>query len=70
MPKGKWAYTLAERRKIMDCIQRLNAQEAKALDGAMFKADWSIHPPYVREQLRGWFRQRWTYLINEYERLP
>lgn len=75
MPREKWsaarlAYTEAQRRQIMACIQRLNARESAALKAAQFPCGSRLLPrPYVRQQLRAWFYERWLYLINEYEKV-
>lgn len=64
-----YAYTSAQREKIMACIQRLNVREDEALAVAVLRDGHRTLPrPYVRQQLRSWFRQRWEYLISEYEK--
>ena len=66
----RYAYDHAERQAIMKCIQRLNARESKALEAAMFDCGSQRLPRcYLREQLRSWFRERWSYLVAEHERV-
>lgn len=64
------AYTGAQRSQIMACIQRLNVREDEALAKAVLRDGHRLLPrPYVRQQLRRWFRQRWEYLVSEYEKV-
>lgn len=64
------AYTAEQRRQIMACIHRLNRREGEAIDAAVMKQGGQTLPlPYVRQQLRTWFRARWSYLIAEYEKV-
>jgi hypothetical protein len=70
--REKWspdrlAYTADQRQKIMACIQRLNTQESRALDRAFFMS--GAPRTYLRQQIRAWYRERWTYLIGEYEKI-
>lgn len=66
----KMAYTADQRRKIMACIHRLNSREGKAIERAVMDCGGSTLPrPHLRVELRAWFRQRWSYLIAEYEKV-
>lgn len=73
--EGKWseaklAYTAAERAKIMACIQRLNAREAKMLEVCVLRTTHGDLPrPHQRAQIREWYHQRWSYLLGEYEKI-
>lgn len=73
--KRKWsaerlAYTEVQRRKIMDCIHRHNRRESKAIERAVVECGSRTLPaPHLREQIRAWYRERWSYLIREYEKI-
>lgn len=77
MPAGgpKWdearlAHTAGVRRQIMACIQRQNGREAKALERAVLQQGTSPLPrPHLRRQIREWYRERWLYLLGEYEKV-
>jgi hypothetical protein len=60
MPR-RLAYLASEQRSIMDCLQRLNAEEGKTLA----RIPWTN--PQVRKAVRMWYRERWMYLVGEYE---
>lgn len=66
-----WHYNVETRGAIMRCIQRLNTRESKALGNAMIAMGNGVRlpRPYVRSQLRAWFRLRWEYLVAEKERI-
>jgi hypothetical protein len=64
----KLKHTEQVRGQIMACIHRLNAKEAKSIYRAVTRQGGSTLPrPYLRQQIRYWYRQRWDYLISEYE---
>lgn len=66
----RYVYNHTERQAIMSCIHRLNGREHKALDAAVLHQGGANLPkPYLRSQLRAWFRLRWEYLIREYEKV-
>lgn len=68
--EAKLAYTGMQRRQIMNCIHRLNAREQKAIERATMVCGGQILPrPHLRSELRAWFRQRWSYLMAEYEKV-
>lgn len=60
---AKLAYTAEQRSRIMHMIRFTNNRESEALAGV------SLHYPEVRQQIRDWYRQRWNYLLWEYERV-
>jgi hypothetical protein len=61
-------HTAEVRQKIMACIQRLNTHESKAISRATMRTGSVTLPrPYLRQQIRSWYYQRWSYLIAEYE---
>lgn len=65
---AKLKHTSEQRKKIMACIQRLNTREGKAIERAVMRQGGGTLPrPYLRSQIRYWYRQRWSYLISEYE---
>jgi hypothetical protein len=56
-------------RDIMSCLQRLNDQEAKALGRAMFICGAHRLPNiHTRKCIRAWYRERWEYLVDQYEK--
>jgi hypothetical protein len=74
LPREPWSdaklkHTEEVRRKIMACIQRLNARETKALARAVLRHGnrGPIPRPYLRQQIRAWYNARWEYLLREYE---
>lgn len=60
---AKLAYTEAQRSKIMECIRHLNRREAEILRRV------ELELPEVRQQIRRWYRERWEYLLQEYEKV-
>lgn len=61
-------HTAAVRKDIMACIQRLNTREHLAISRAVMKQGGTALPrPNLRAQIREWYRERWTYLLSEYE---
>jgi hypothetical protein len=60
---AKLAYTALQRSDIMKCIQRLNGRESAALQRVDLKH------VQVRKQIRAWFYDRWSYLLEEYEKV-
>lgn len=59
----KLAYTAEQRFKIMDAIQRNNRDQTAALGRV------SLLYPAVRQNIRDWYRERWEYLLAEYEKV-
>lgn len=78
-PREPWTaarlkHSAEQRMKIMACIQRLNNREAKAIDRAVMRTvsrdgtiQYTLPRPHLREQIRAWYRERWEYLVREYE---
>lgn len=73
--REKWsaarlAYTAEQRKMIMACIQRHNWREKFALERAVIDCGGRTLPrPHLREQIRAWYRERWSYLLREYEKI-
>jgi hypothetical protein len=66
----KLAHTQYQRTRIMACIQRLNAQEKKAIDRAVMVCGSQTLPrPHLRQQIRAWYRTLWEELVCEYEKV-
>lgn len=72
-PNGKpWSaarlkHTAEQRKKIMQCIHRHNVREQYAHRAVLDTGNYKLPRPYLREQIRQWYRERWNYLIREYE---
>jgi len=62
---ARMAYSALQRRQIMDCIQRLNAREAKVLGRVVMHLTGSN----LRQEISAWYRLRWSYLLGEYEKV-
>lgn len=66
--RDKWsavrlAYSADQRRNILACIKRLNGFETDALRRIPLQND------DVRRAVRCWYRERWSYLLREYEKV-
>lgn len=53
-------HDMVRRKDIMTTIQRQNARESEILD--------DVIDTEVRWAIRRWYRDRWEYLLREYER--
>lgn len=60
---AKLAYTEVQRSMIMRCIHALNRREGEILRRV------ELELPEVRQQIRRWYRERWEYLLQEYEKV-
>lgn len=68
---SKLVHDKETREKIMACIQRNNARESTAIANAVvvMKNRQLLPLHHVRRAIRRWYRERWEYLLEEYEKV-